>query len=126
MDATTNFSLRVAEGSDAKAEKSKRAPLEKTATGISLVSLAVGFSILGTLIIANRDQADLSGISGGSSIAIVGGISAILVGTVFLVAAYLHWRFCARRSVAFPVRRQTARLTFSRAEPALPIAVFFS
>jgi hypothetical protein len=29
----------------------------------------------------------------------VGGISAVFVGAVFLVAAYIHWRFCARRPV---------------------------
>jgi hypothetical protein len=44
------------------------------------------------LIIVNRNPADLNGTSGGSSIAILGGISAILVGTVFLVATYLYLR----------------------------------
>jgi hypothetical protein len=122
MDAITNFSLRVAEGSDAKPEKPKRATLQRIVTGISLVSLAVGFSILGTLIIVNRDQAELNGLSGGSFIAMVGGIGAILVGTAFLVAACLHWRFCARRSAALSVRHQSARLVFSRPEPAIAIA----
>jgi hypothetical protein len=126
MDATTNFSLRFAQGSHANTERPKRATLQRIATGISLVSLAIGFSILGTLIIVNRSQADLNGFSGGSLIAMVGGISAILVGTVFLVAAYLHWRFCARRSAVLPIRRQTARLIFSNALPALPIAVLSS
>jgi len=36
------------------------------------------------LIIINRHQADLNGLAGGSAVAIVGGISALLVGTVFL------------------------------------------
>jgi hypothetical protein len=48
-----------------KAETPERAALQRIATGISLVSLAVGFSILGTVIIVNRDQADLNGIPGG-------------------------------------------------------------
>jgi signal transduction histidine kinase len=48
-------------------ENPKRATLQRIATGISLVSLAVGFSILGTLIIMRRDQAELNGVSGGSS-----------------------------------------------------------
>jgi hypothetical protein len=81
---------------------------------MSLVSEAIGFSALGILIIVNRHQADLNGLSGGSSVAMVGGISAVLVGTVFLFAAYLHWRFCARRPAALPVRRQSARFTFAR------------
>src|SRR6266403_6079391 len=59
------------------------------------------------LIIANRHQADLDGISGGSFVAIVGGIGAILVGTAFLVAACLYCRFCARHSAAFSASRQT-------------------
>jgi hypothetical protein len=123
MDAITNFSLRVAEGSDAKHEKPKRATLQRIVTGISLVSLAVGFSILGTLIIVNRDQAELNGLAGGSSFAIAGGIGAVLVGTVFLFAAYLHWKFCARRPAALPVRRQSARFTFARPQPAMTFAV---
>ena len=90
---------------------------------MSLVGEAIGFSILGILIIANRHQADLNGLSGGSSVAIVGGISAILVGTVFLFAACLHWRFCARRPVALPVRRQSARFTFARPNPVTAIAM---
>ena len=90
---------------------------------MSLVGEAIGFSILGILIILNRHQADLNGLSGGSSVAIVGGISAILVGTVFLFAAFLHWRFCARRTAALPVRHQSARFTFARPQPAMTFAV---
>jgi hypothetical protein len=114
MDATANFSLTFAQRSDVKAETPKRATLQRIATRISLVGLAVGFSILGTLIIVNRDQADLNGTLVGSSIAIVGGISAILVGAVFFVAAWLHLRFCAGRTAALSVRHQSARLISSR------------
>jgi hypothetical protein len=39
---------------------------------------AIGFSVLGRLIIVNRHQADLNGLSGGS-IAMVGGISAFFI-----------------------------------------------
>jgi hypothetical protein len=123
MDASTNFSLRFAQRSDVRAETPERATLQRIATGISLVSLAVGFSILGMLIIVNRHQADLSGLSGGSCVAIVSGISAVLVGTVFLFAACLHWRFCARHPAALPVRRQSARFTFARPQPAMTFAV---
>jgi hypothetical protein len=45
------------------------------------------------LIFINRRQAELNGLSGGSSLAMICGISAFLVGTVFLVSACLHWRF---------------------------------
>jgi hypothetical protein len=62
-------------------------------------------------------------LAGGSFVAIVGGISAVLVGTVFLFAACLHWRFCVRRAAALPVRRRSARFTFARPQPAMTFAV---
>ena len=74
-------------------------------------------------IIINRHQAELNGLFGGSSFAMVGGIGAFLVGTVFLVAAGLHWGFCARHPAALPVRRQSVRLTFARPEPVTAIAL---
>src|SRR6516225_9174428 len=99
MGATANFSLRFTRASESKVETTdwvlSRQMLQRIATRLSLVGEAIGFSILGILIITNRHQADLNGLAGGSSVAMIGGISAILVGTVFLVATYLHWRFCA-------------------------------
>jgi hypothetical protein len=118
MDALYNLSPEFAQWTDAKAEMPAqlldRQTIQKISTGLSLISLTLGFSIFGILIIVNRHQADLNGLCGESSLAIGGGIGAILVGTAFLVAACCHWRFCARRSVTLSVRRQAARLTFSR------------
>jgi hypothetical protein len=126
MDATANFSLRFARASDSKAETTdgllSRQVLQRIATR-SLVSEAIGFWVLGILIIVNRHQADLNGLGGGSSVAIIGGISAICVGTVFLVSAYLHWRFCARRPVRLPTWRQPARFDFGWPEPASAFGV---
>ena len=51
------------------------------------------------------------------SVAIVGGISAAFVGTVLLVAACVHRRFCAKHPVALPVRRHSFRFTFTRPNP---------
>jgi hypothetical protein len=65
------------------------------------------------LIFINRHQAELNGLSGGSFVAMVGGIRVSLVGTVFLVATCLHWRFCVRHPIALPVRRQSFRFTFA-------------
>jgi hypothetical protein len=126
MDATANFSLRFAPASDSKADKTdwflSRQALQRIATRMSLVSLALGFWVFAILTIINRHQAELTGLSGGSSVAMVGGIGAFLVGTVFLVAAYLHWRFCARHPAALPVRRQSVRFTFAGPEPAMAFA----
>jgi len=127
MSATSNFTLGFAPASESKVESTdwllSRQLLQRIATRISLVSEAIGFSILGILIIANRYQADLNGLATGSGVAILGGLSALLVGTVFLVSAYVHWRFCARHSAAPPVRRQLVRFTFSRPRPVTAIGM---
>ena len=127
MDATANFSLRFAPASESKVERTdwllNRRVLQRIATRISLVSEAIGFSILGMLIMLNRHQADLNGLGGGSAVALIGGISAVLVATVFLVAACLHWRFCVRHPVALPVRRQSFHFTFVRPNPVTASAL---
>jgi hypothetical protein len=75
---------------------------------MSLVSLCLGFSVFGMLIMVNRHQADPNSLSGDSFVATTGGIGAILVSMAFLVAKFLHWRFCARRSAAPSDKRQAA------------------
>jgi len=57
--------------------------LEKISTAISLVGLALGFSVLGLLIVAKEHD-------GGASI--IGGILGILLGATFLIAACLRWK----------------------------------
>jgi hypothetical protein len=127
MDATANFSLRFARVSESKVETTdwvlSRQVLQRIATRVSLVSEAIGFSILGILIIANRQLADLNGLAGGSAVAIIGGLSALLVGTVFLVSAYVHWRFCARHPAALPVRCSSARFIFAKPNPVTAMAL---
>ena len=97
--------------------------LQRISTGLSLVSLALGFWVFAMLIIINRHQAELNGLSGGSSFAIVGGIGAFLVGTVFLGAACFHWRFCASHPAMLRVRRRSVRFTFARLNPVTAIAL---
>ena len=127
MDATANFSLRFARASDHEVRTTdwvlNRQVLQRIATRMSLVGEAIGFSILGILIILNRHQADLNGLAGGSAVATLGGISAVLVATVFFVAACLHCRYCARHPAALPVRRQSARFTFARPNPVTATAL---
>jgi len=57
--------------------------LEKISTAISLLALALGFSVLGLLIVAKEHE-------GAASIA--GGILGIVLGVTFLIAACLHWK----------------------------------
>jgi hypothetical protein len=89
MNAPSNFSVGFGQPTPAKTETPtqllNRHTLQKISSGMSLISLTLGFSIFGMLIIVNRHQADLNGLSG----ATIGGIGAILVGTAFeLVSAY--------------------------------------
>jgi hypothetical protein len=130
MDATANFSLRFAPASESKVERSdwllNRRVLQRIATRMSLLSEAIGFSIFGILIVLNRNQADLNGLGGGGAVAMIGGISAVLVAAVFLVAACLHWSFCIRHPVALPVRRQAFCFTFAKPNPVTASALLLS
>jgi hypothetical protein len=96
MDTTYNFNLGFNQREESKTETLNRLINQKAvqmiSTGISLVTLFLGFSLFGILIIVNQHQAELNGPCGGSSVVIFGGIVAILLGTAFLVAAGLHWR----------------------------------
>ena len=111
MNAASTFSLGFAPLPESKSKTLgqllSRQTVQRIASATSLITQAVGFSAVGMLIIMNRHQSDLNGPSDGSSVAVAGGISAILVGAVFLVAACFYCRFCAKRSAAFSASRQT-------------------
>ena len=55
MDATYNFSLGFAQGKESKTRTSNRLfnqqALQMISTGVSLISLSLGFSIFGILIL---------------------------------------------------------------------------
>jgi hypothetical protein len=99
MDATYNFSLGFSQAREPKTGTPNRLlfnrqTLQLISTGVSLVSLSLGFSLFGIVIIMNQHQADLNDLSGNASYATAGGIGAILVGAGFFLAACLHWRSC--------------------------------
>ena len=73
--------------------------LEKISTLISLVGLALGFSVLGLLIVVNQHD-------GGPSI--TGGILGISLGAAFLIAACLHWKCCDQIQSGFQVEEVPA------------------
>jgi uncharacterized membrane protein YidH (DUF202 family) len=56
--------------------------LEKISTAISLLALALGFSVLGLLIVAKEHE---------DAASIASGILGIFLGATFLIAACLHW-----------------------------------
>jgi len=51
---------------------SSRQTLQRISTGLSLIGLALGFWVFGMLIFINRHLAELNGLSGGSSFAMIG------------------------------------------------------
>jgi hypothetical protein len=115
MNTIANFSIWFGQASELKVDTPDRSqPLQRMATRISLISGALGFTILGTLIIMNRLQADLDCLSGGSAIAIP-------AGTAFLLGACLHWKFRARLPAALPAGHRLARFTFSRCKSAIDL-----
>ena len=68
--------------------------LQKISTAISLVGLALGFSVLGLMIIAKEHDDGAS---------ITGGILGILLGAAFLIAACLHWKCSEQIQAGFQV-----------------------
>ena len=105
MDVNYNFRLGFAQGTESQTETPSRLighkAIQMISTGVSLVSLFLGFSIFGILIIVNHHQAELNDFAGGGSSATVAGIGAILLGAAFFVAACLHWRLAVRASWPF-------------------------
>jgi hypothetical protein len=73
--------------------------LEKISTAISLLGLALGFSVLGLLIVAKEHD-------GGASM--TGGILGIFLGAAFLIAVCLHWKRCYQIQVRFQVEEVPA------------------
>jgi hypothetical protein len=63
------------------------------------VGLALGFSVLGLLIVAKEHEAAAS---------IIGGILGILLGAGFLIAACLHWKCCGQIQGGFQVEEVPA------------------
>ena len=61
--------------------------LQTISTAISLFGMALGFSVLGSMIVVNQHD-------GGASIA--GGVLGILLGATFLIAACLHLTRCGQ------------------------------
>ena len=57
--------------------------LEKISTAISLLALALGFSVLGLLIVAKEHE---------NAASMVGGTLGIFLGATFLIAACLNWK----------------------------------
>ena len=83
--------------------------LQQISTAISLVGLALGFSVLGLLIIAKDHD-------GGASI--TGGILGILVGLAFLIAACLHWKYCDQIQGRFQLEQGPAAEIVSEMQQA--------
>ncbi|HET9377174.1 MAG TPA: hypothetical protein VFO40_19520 [Chthoniobacterales bacterium] len=110
MNTTSTSSVRFAPVPEWKVQilggLLKRQTLQRIASTTSLISQAIGFSVVGLLIILNRHQSDPNGLSGGGFVAMVGGIGAVFVGAIFFVAVWLYCRSCARRSAGFSASRQ--------------------
>jgi hypothetical protein len=65
--------------------------LQNLSTGISLVILSAGFSLLGILSYLNRPQANVASHSLDTSCCLVGSSLSLVTGAVFLGAAWLYW-----------------------------------
>jgi hypothetical protein len=67
--------------------------LKRTSAGVSLVMLALGFSLLGILSFINRLQGELAVASTvEQNFCVAGSAVSVVAGAIFLVAAYIYWR----------------------------------
>ena len=67
--------------------------LKRVLAGVSLVSLALGFSLLGILSFLNRWHRELAIESAmEQSCCVAGSAVSVFAGSVFLVAACLYWK----------------------------------
>jgi hypothetical protein len=119
MGATHIFSFgstqRIEPNSILSERLLKRQSQQQLWTQMSLISLSLGFLVLGTLIMVHPPLANWQDLSSDSPFATVGGLGAILVGLAFTVAACHHWRARTRRSPLPEARRDCVRLAFSPA-----------
>ena len=75
--------------------------LQNRSTGISLVILSVGFSLLGILSFLNRHHdAEAASRYLNDSFCVAGSVVSLLTGATFLFAACLYWSRCPRIPVA--------------------------
>jgi hypothetical protein len=66
--------------------------LKRISAGVSLVMLALGFSLLGILSFMNRLQGELAtGSALEKNCCVAGGAGSLLTGAIFLVAAGIYW-----------------------------------
>jgi hypothetical protein len=67
--------------------------LERTSARISLLMLALGFSLLGIMSFISRQQGALAIASGvEQNCCVAGSAASVLAGAIFLVAACIYWR----------------------------------
>jgi hypothetical protein len=67
--------------------------VQKISAGISLVILALGFSLIGLLSLTHGPLAGDS-IAFSATSCIVGGWAGLAAGSIFLGAAFVYWRRC--------------------------------
>ena len=66
--------------------------LGKTVVRVSIVTLAIGFSLLGLLSLLNKHQICAeSGVTFENALSILGGAMSFMLGGIFLVVAAFHW-----------------------------------
>jgi hypothetical protein len=66
--------------------------LGRTVVRISILTLALGFSLLGLLSLLNKHQVCAeSGISFENALSIIGGTTSFMLGGIILIVGTLHW-----------------------------------
>jgi hypothetical protein len=70
----------------------QKSSLGKTVARLSIVTLALGFSLLGLLSLLNKHQVcGESGLTFENALSIIGGTMSFLLGGLFLIVGVFHW-----------------------------------
>jgi hypothetical protein len=86
--------------------------LKRIAAGVSLIILALGFSLLGILSFVNRLEGQLAmGSAFEKNCCVAGSAVSVLAGAIFLVAACIYWiRWLAEPPAAGEDQRNAGRI----------------
>ena len=90
--------------------------LKRISAGVSLIMLALGFSLLGILSFMNRLQGELAmGSALEKNCCVAGSALSMLAGAVFFVAACIYWsRWPAEPPAAGEDERNSSRVRWGR------------
>jgi hypothetical protein len=90
--SAANNALEKAHNMEVIYAQGQKRDLRKPVVRLSIVTLALGFSLLGLLSLLNKHQVcGEPGITFENALSIIGGTTSFMLGGIFLVVGAFHW-----------------------------------